>query len=205
MPARDARIDAYIDKAAPFAQPVLTHLRQLVHKACPEIEETIKWSFPVFELDGIVCSMASFKQHCAFGFWKAALMDDPKGILQVAERAAMGHMGNIRTLADLPSDKVMIAFIKQAVKLNQQGVKLPSKPKLTAKSAAADVPADLQKALNKNKTAKAVFEAFSNSNRKEYIDWIEEAKTEATRLKRLETAIEWIAEGKIRHWKYIRK
>jgi uncharacterized protein YdeI (YjbR/CyaY-like superfamily) len=204
MPSVDNRIDVYIEKAASFAQPILTHLRQLVHKACPEIEETIKWSFPVFQLNGIVCNMASFKEHCAFGFWKAALMDDPKGLLQVAERAAMGHLGNIRSLKDLPSDKVMIAFIKQAVQLNKDGMKLPAKPTKT-KAVALDVPADLQKALNKNKAAKTVFAAFSNTNRKEYIEWIEEAKTDATRQKRLDTAIEWMAEGKIKNWKYVKR
>ena len=127
------RIDAYISKAEPFAQPILQHIRKLVHKAYPEIEETIKWSFPHFEHKGTVCSMASFKQHCAFGFWKASIMKDPEGILEIKDREAMGHFNRITSLKDLPSDKVLIAYIKEAVRLNEENIKLPSKPKTPPK------------------------------------------------------------------------
>lgn len=130
MPVVDKRVDAYIANAAPFAQPVLTHFRSLIHKADPEVVETIKWGFPNFESHGtVVCSMAAFKQHCTFGFWKASLMKDPNKILAVSEKASMGHLGRIETLKDLPADKILISYIKEAVKLNADGVKVARKEK----------------------------------------------------------------------------
>src|SRR4051812_12924793 len=123
MAANDPRIDAYVAKSAGFARPVLEHLRKLVHKACPGVQETMKWSFPHFEHNGaILCSMAAFKQHCSFGFWKASVMKDPEGILQVADRHSMGHFDRICSLKDLPSDKILIAYIKEAASLNEQDI-----------------------------------------------------------------------------------
>lgn len=203
MASYDKRVDAYIARSAPFAQPILEHLRELVHKACPEIDETIKWSFPHFDYKGIVCSMAAFKQHCSFGFWKAAIMEDPKGILTIVGRTSMGHFDKITSLKDLPSDKIMIDYIRHAVKLNEGDVKLP--PKKSVKAKAVNVPDYLAKALKKNKKAHAAFEAFSNSHRNEYVQWITEAKTEPTRIKRMEQAVAWLSEGKSRNWKYERK
>jgi len=148
------RIDRYIDKSADFAKPILKHLRVLVHKACPEVEETWKWSFPHFDYMGSsVCSMAAFKQHCTFGFWKASIMSDPEKILTVKEKNAMGHLGQIKSLDDLPSDKILITYIKEAARLNKEGIKLPSKPKSTEKKE-LEVPDYFIKALNKNKPAK---------------------------------------------------
>ena len=201
MPSTDARIDAYIAKSADFAKPILTHLRKLVHKACPETTETIKWGMPFFETSGsILCNIAAFKEHCSFGLWNAPLLKDPEGILQVKDRNAMGHFDRITSVKDLPADKIIIAYLKEAASLNAQGVKKPvakkaPKPELT-------VPKELQTALNKNKKAKATFDAFSPSHRREYIEWITEAKTDATKEKRVATAIEWLAEGKQRMWKY---
>ena len=200
MNKQDPRIDAYIAKAAPFAQAILQHIRKLVHKACPDITETMKWSFPHFEYKGVVCSMAAFKQHCAFGFWKASIMKDPNKIMQIKDRGAMGHFDRITTVKDLPADKIMIAYIKEAVLLNENGIKLPAKTKTTQKEIV--VPADIIAALKKNSKAKKVFEAFSPSHQKEYIEWITEAKTEPTRIKRLNTMLEWLEEGKDRNWKY---
>jgi len=201
MPTTDKRIDAYIEKKADFAKPVLNHLRQIVHKACPEAEETIKWSMPFFDYKGsTLCGMSAFKEHCAFMFWKAKLMKDPEGILQVAERAAMGNFNRITSLKDLPSDKILIAYIKEAMRLNEEDVKLPARKKAAVKE--LEMPADFAAALKKNKNAKTVFDSFPPGKRKDYIEWITEAKTEATKLKRIETAVEWIAEGKARHWKY---
>src|SRR4051812_1257596 len=131
MVKKDPRVDAYIAKAQPFAQPVLNHLRKLVHTTCPQVEETIKWSFACFDYKGIFCSMASFKQHCTFGFWKTALLKDPKGILD-SKNEAMGSLGRITGMQDLPADKIIIDFIKQAMVLNEQGVKLPPRKKVTA-------------------------------------------------------------------------
>lgn len=202
MGKRDERIDAYIANSADFAKPILTHLRELVHTACPEIEESWKWSFPNFDYKGIVCSMASFKQHCSFGFWKASLMSDPHKILtQSAE--AMGQMGQIKSLADLPPDEVLISYIREAVELNEKGIKA-SKPQTNGKKE-LQIPDYLTSALEGNETASETFENFSYSNKKEYVEWLLEAKTEETRNKRLATAIEWMGEGKSRHWKYARK
>jgi uncharacterized protein YdeI (YjbR/CyaY-like superfamily) len=197
MPTVDPRIDAYIEKSADFARPVLTHLRKLIHKACPDVTETLKWSMPSFEFKGILCGFAAFKRHCTFGFWKQSLMESdafPKN------KTAMGSFGRITSLDDLPSDKVMIGLIHQAMELNENGVKVARKPKSTSKE--LTVPLDLTKALSKNKTAKAAFEKFSYSHKKEYVEWIEEARTEPTRNKRLATTVEWLSEGKSRNWKY---
>ncbi len=204
MPGNDKRIDAYIMNAERFAQPVLNHLRELVHIACPGVQETIKWSFPHFEYNGsILCSMASFKKHCAFGFWKASLMKDPHKLFAVHERTAMGQLGRIESIEDLPADKILISYIKQAARLNKEGVKLPSRARLA--STVSEAPDYMIKALKKNKKAWSNFEAFSPGQKKEYIEWVTGAKTEPTRNKRLSDMLEWVAEGKIRNWKYLRK
>ncbi|HEY0677797.1 MAG TPA: YdeI/OmpD-associated family protein [Chitinophagaceae bacterium] len=203
MPAYDPRIDAYIQKAAPFAQPILEHLRELVHKACPQVQETMKWSFPHFEYKGILCSMAAFKQHCSFGFWKAALLKDEKQLLNRHGDTGMGHFGKISSLKDLPSDKILTAYIQEAVHLNEDEIKLVSRTKAAPKKE-PQTPPELLSALKKNKAALKTFENFSPSHKREYVEWITEAKTEATRDKRIATTIEWLTEGKIRNWKYVR-
>src|SRR6187399_1938179 len=187
MPATDKRIDAYIESKAGFAKPILNHIRKLVYKACPEVEETIKWGMPFFDYKGSMCMMAAFKEHCTLGFWKAKLMNDPEGILQVADRAAMGNFDRITSLKDLPSDKIMIAYIKEAARLNEENIK--TVPKKKAPVAVLEVPVDLTAALKKNKKAQTVFDNFSPGKRKDYIEWITEAKTEATKFKRIETAV----------------
>ena len=202
MPTTDLRIDQYIAKKADFAKPILKHIRELVHKACPDVEETIKWGMPYFENKGeILCAMAAFKEHCTFLFWKASLMKDPEKIFQITDREAMGHFGRISSLKDLPSDKILIAYIKEAAKLNEDSIKLPPRQK-TVETKELETPADLTAALKKNKKAEAHFYKFPPGKKKEYILWLTDAKTEATRTKRLETAVAWIAEGKSRNWKY---
>jgi uncharacterized protein YdeI (YjbR/CyaY-like superfamily) len=196
-------LDAYIKDAEPFAQPILKHLRNLVHTACPEVEETIKWGFPHFDYKGVMCSMAAFKKHCAFGFWKSAIMADKEKVMEVKDRGAMGNFQRITSLSDLPADRILIAYIKEAKKLNEEKVKLPPRKKATVKKLI--VPAYFLKAIKRNNTAWKNFENFSYSNKKEYVEWIEEAKTDATREKRMETAVEWISEGKSRNWKYMKK
>lgn len=203
MPSIDPRIDAYIEQKADFAKTILKHLRELVHKACPDAEETIKWGMPFFDYKGsALCCIAGFKEHCTFAFWKAKLMKDPEGILQVADRGAMGNFDRITSLKDLPSDKILIAYIKEAAKLNEENVKLPQRKKTQV--AELEIPVDFAAALKKNKKAQTVFDNFSPGKKKDYIEWISEAKAEATKLKRIETAVEWIAEGKGRNWKYER-
>lgn len=202
MEKYDARIDAYIQKLEPFAQPILNHIRDLVHRACPEATETVKWGFPHFEYHGVLCSMASFKKHCSFGFWKAALLSDPHKLLNIAEKAAMGHFGQIKSLADLPDDAILIQYIQEGAKLNKENIKKEAKPKSAISKQNLVIPDYFQEALNQTEQAKRVFDSFSYSKQKEYITWLTEAKTEATRLKRQEIALEWITEGKSRNWKY---
>lgn len=204
MPPKDARIDLYISKSAVFAKPILIHLRKLVHVACPEVEETIKWGFASFDYKGSMCNMASFKQHCAFGFWKAQLMKDKALIKNAESESAMGHYGKITSLKDLPSDKKIIAHIKDAMILNEKGIKLQPRKVTTAKKEIV-VPVYFLKQLKKNKKAFTAFESFSPSHKKEYVEWITEAKTDETKTRRMHTAIEWISEGKSRNWKYIKK
>ncbi|MCB0728880.1 MAG: YdeI/OmpD-associated family protein [Ignavibacteriae bacterium] len=201
----DERIDAYIERREEFAKPVLKHIRKLVHKACPETEETIKWGFPHFDYKGeMLCSMAAFKQHCAFTFWKASLMKKNKS-LELTERSAMGHLGKIKSIKDLPSDKELVSMIREAMDLNEKGIKIKKAP-AAIRSAVKEIsiPDYFSKALNKNKKAKETFYAFSPSHKREYTEWIADAKTEATREKRMEKAIEWLSEGKSRNWKYIK-
>jgi uncharacterized protein YdeI (YjbR/CyaY-like superfamily) len=199
---KDNRIDQYIEGSADFAKPILDHLRTLVHQACPEVEEKIKWGFPHFDYKGVYTSMAAFKEHCAFNFWKVKLMADPHKLFGEKDERAMGNFGRIRTLNDLPSDEILMEYLLEARKLNDQGVKVtPKKPSEKEKTALA-VPDDLQAALSKNLAAQVFFDKFSYSQRKEYIMWINEAKTEETRAKRIGTTVEWVSEGKTRNWKY---
>ena len=198
MDSRDPRIDRYIEKSADFAKPILNHIRELVHFACPQVEETMKWGFPHFMYKGILRSMASFKQHCAVGFWKGSLVF--QSIPGVKKRETMGHLGRITAIADLPDRKTLSRCIIEAVRLNETGTKLPRKAKPPRKELV--VPDDLAAGLKKNKKALATFAGFTYSHRKEYVQWITAAKTEATRAKRLKTALDWMAEGKSRHWKY---
>ena len=203
MSATDSRVDAYIEKTAPFAKPILLKLRKLIFLACPEAKETIKWGFPNYEVEGaILCNMTAFKEHCSFGFWKAGLLKDPDGILQLAERNAMGHLDRLSSLKDLPADKILVSYLREAALLNKNNVKIV-RPKSSPKKELA-LPKALATALKKNKKAFTVFEAFSPSNRREYIEWINEAKTDETLNKRLAIAIEWMAEGKARNWKYMK-
>jgi len=198
MGTTDPRVDAYIETSAPFAKPILVHIRKSVHAGCPEVEETMKWSFPHFVYKGMLCSMAAFKAHCSFGFWKGSLLEVPPN------GTAMSQFGRITSLDDLPRSKELTRLVRQAAALNDDGVKL-ERPKRTAPKGPAKAPADLQKALKTNATASATFKALSPSHQREYIEWITEAKTDPTRKKRLATTIKWLSEGKSRNWKYERK
>jgi uncharacterized protein YdeI (YjbR/CyaY-like superfamily) len=195
MPGHDPRVDAYIAAAAEFARPILEEIRKRVHAACPQVEETIKWGMPNFvHAGGILCGMAAFKQHASFGYWKHAL------VMGEAERDGMGSYGKLASVGDLPPKARMQADLKRAMKLNEEGVK-PERRKPASKPA-PEVPGDLAAALDKDKAAKATFDGFPPSCKREYIDWIVEAKREETRAKREAQAVEWMAEGKRRNWKY---
>ena len=205
MSNRNKAIDAYILKSAAFARPILIYIRELVHVVCPDVEEKMKWSFPHFDYKGeMMCSMAAFKQHAAMSFWKAALMKDAALLETARSEEAMGHLGRITSLKDLPADKKLAGYIREAMKLNELGKKLPSKTKPSEKKE-LEVPEYFIKVLKKNKKALQTFQVFSFSHKKEYVTWITEAKTEETRNKRMDTAVEWMEEGKGRHWKYQRK
>jgi uncharacterized protein YdeI (YjbR/CyaY-like superfamily) len=198
MGTHDDRVDAYISRAQEFARPILTHLRTLVHSACPGANETIKWGFPHFEYEGVLCSMAAFKAHCAFGFWHAQMRE--LGGDKSGGEAAMGQFGRITKLGDLPKDAALKTLIRKAAAINESGVRPARVTK--PKSAPLGVPDDLAAALKRHRAAAANFDAMSPSHRREYIEWLVEAKREETRSKRLATAIEWIAQGKSKEWKY---
>lgn len=188
MGTTDKRIDQYIKNSADFARPILEHLRKVIHNAHPGIEESMKWSFPHFGYKGIVCSIAAFKNHCSFGFWKASLMKKNY------------RLDKITSLKDLPGDSEIVSSVLEAIALNEQDVKIKKEP--SAPKSTIEIPEDFRKMLSKNKIAKEKFESFSPSHKREYLEWIVEAKTEETRKKRMGTAIEWMSEGKSRHWKY---
>ena len=195
----DPRIDAYIERSAEFAQPILRHIREVVHSACPGVEETLKWSCPTFMHHGILCGMAAFKEHAAFNLWKGALIVDSDN-----DRVAMGQFGRLTKLSDLPSTKVLTAYLRKAMVLNEDRVKVPKirKPGLERKVVPTQPPTDLAAALRKNARARTTFDGFSPSHKREYIEWIVGAKREETRQRRLAQAIEMLAEGKTRNWKY---
>jgi uncharacterized protein YdeI (YjbR/CyaY-like superfamily) len=197
MGKKDPRVDAYIKESAAFAKPILKHLRKIVHIACPEVEETIKWQFPHFDYKGPMCGMAAFQAHCAFGFWKGELILGRKK----DQESGMGQFGRIGSIADLPDEKIMIGYVRKAFELNEKGVKAPgrSQPK---KRKPLPIPEYLTAELKKNAKARTAFENFTPSHQREYIEWLTEAKREETRQQRLKTAIEWMAQGKARNWKY---
>jgi uncharacterized protein YdeI (YjbR/CyaY-like superfamily) len=198
MGTKSPEVDRYIADAAPFARPILEKIRKAYHKADPEIVETIKWSVPHFEHKGIVGNMAAFKSHVSFGFWKAGLMSDRHGLLTNKTPAG----SRVSEVSELPSEKVLVETIREAVRLNDEGVKSAPRPKKAP--APLEIPEELTAALRKNRKARAVFEGFSPGAQREYAMWIAEAKQEATRQKRLAQAIEWISEGKQRNWKYMK-
>ena len=200
------KVDAYIAKAQPFAQPILEHLRALVHKNCPEVEETIKWSRPFFEYRGVILgNMSAFKQHCSFGFWGeeigAVLRDE-----SVLRDDGMGSLGRITSVDGLPPDKRMAGWIRKAAAFVDSGEytsPISARHRVVkAPKAAVEPPDEFAAALKKNKAATTVFASFSPSCKREYVEWIADAKRPETREKRIATAVEWIAEGKQRNWKY---
>ncbi len=190
------QVDAYIAKAAPFARPILTKIRKLFHRACPEIEETIKWGCPGFEHHGMLGGMAAFKQHATFGLWRQDALHDPHRLFK--SRSPMG--ARVLDVAQLPPDRVLLSYIRAAAKLNEQGP--PARPKPRPRPP-VKVPADLAAALRKNRKALSAFEAFPPSHKREYVEWIVEAKLPETRARRLATAIGWMGRGKSRNWKYM--
>jgi hypothetical protein len=201
--AKNPAFDAYIEKARPFARPVLKKIRAIVHKTIPGVQEEMKWSTPHFTHKGMLCGMGAYKEHCIFGFWKSPLLDD---VMVPLKAGGKGRLGDFRacitSVDDLPSDAAIVKLLKAAKKLNDDDVKMPKRKLTPAKDRVVTVPPAFMKAIKANKKAHATFTAFPYSKKKDYVEWIAEAKTAETRDKRTKTAIEWMAEGKARHWKY---
>ncbi|MEY2784459.1 MAG: hypothetical protein RL277_663 [Planctomycetota bacterium] len=195
-PQFDPRVDEYIRKARPFAQPILIELRRRIHAACPQLSETIKWGMPAFEYKGPLAGMAAFKQHCVFGFWKHELL------LKDSARAkqAMGSFGRITSLEDLPTQAAFRTLARRAVRLNEQGVRAPRTKTRSGQS--ASMHPELRRALRAAPAARRFLESLPPSQQREYLDWIAEAKRDETRARRITTAVEWLGQGKRRHWKY---
>lgn len=201
MEGKNGIIGQYILNSAPFAQEILLHIRSVVHDACPQVEESLKWGFPHFGFKGsILCSMAAFKNHCAFGFWLGCYMTDSFKLMESKDKSGMGNFGQLKSLKDLPPDEILILYIREAMDLSEKDVKI-QKPKPVSVQELV-VPDYFAKAIAQDSKARTIFETFSPGKKKEYMMWITEAKTDATRQKRLEQSLEWIAEGKSRNWKY---
>lgn len=196
MPRRDPRVTAYIARATPFARPILRHLRAAVHEACPEVEEGIKWGMPAFLHHGLLCGMAAFQAHATFGFWRHREVLGPR-----AGQAAMGSYGRLTSLADLPARRALLAQVRKAAALNEAGPRRAATPR---KRPAPATPADLRRALRGNPRARATWEGLAPSHRREYVEWVTEAKRAETRTRRVATALAWLAQGKRRNWKYER-
>jgi uncharacterized protein YdeI (YjbR/CyaY-like superfamily) len=191
MPKKDPRVDAYIAKSADFARPILNRIRKLVHAACPNVEETIKWHAPFFVHKGNLITLPAFKRHCALIFWKGRLF---------LNKDQKTKLRRLTSISELPGDKILTGYIRKAVEVNEAGIKIP-RPRPKAKKAVV-VPDYFQAVLGKNKKALAVFENFSPSHKREYVEWITEAKREETRTKRIQTAVDWLVQGKSWNWKY---
>ena len=198
-----AETDAYIENAQEFAKPILNHIRTILHKECPDIQEVIKWGFPCFESEGYMCGMQAHKNHCSFIFHKGTLMKDPDNILEIVGKTGMGSLGKLKSLDDLPSDEVLAKYIQDAVAINASGQKVARpKPK---KKVDLEISDFFMNELSSDASALETFQNFSMSNKRDYVEWVDGAKTEATRDRRMAQAVEWMAEGKVRNWKYIRK
>ena len=198
MGKKDPRVDAYIERAAPFAKPILKHLRKVVHRGCPEVEETIKWGMPHFDYKGLICGMAAFKAHCAFHFWKGELI---MGKSKKAEEA-MGQFGRITSIKDLPSETMLVGWVRKAAALKDKGISVPSRKRTKRKP--VPMPRYFSNALARNAKARNTFEDLSPSGKREYVEWLVSAKREETRDKRLNTAVEWLSQGKPHNWRYMK-
>ena len=206
--------DEYIAAAAEFAGPILEKVRAHVHKACPDVEESMKWSHPHFGYKGMLVGMSAHKAHVNVTFWHGAELEDPDGLLEVVGKTKMGNL-RAEKVSDLPNQRTFVKFVKEAMRLNEAAESAPSKPqrktgkkagkKATTAARSVDAPDDLLIALRKKKRALATYDAFSYTNKKEYVEWVTEAKREATREKRVAQAVEWMSEGKPRNWKYMKE
>lgn len=198
------KVDDYIAKSEPFAKPILEHLRAIIHETCPDVGEDIKWGTPHYSYKGDhLCMLGSFKNHCSFSIYKAEFLKDEKIAASVKAGKKFGYMDKVKSVSELPSTETLISLIKEAMSINEQGIKkvipVSDKPKTL------ETPDYLLDALAANEKAKAVWESKSDAFRKDYLVWIIDAKTDATRQKRIEQSLEWLADGKGRFWQYEKK
>jgi len=204
---RAANHDEYLERCEPFAAPILARIRKAMHQACPEIEETMKWNAPHFEHHGLIAGVAAFKRHVRLIFWRGKELTAPAGSFARVGRTGMGAL-RLEQLSDLPPQRVLVKYAKQAAKLNESAARAPQRG--TGRTAARraqrpiSAPRDLAAALRKNARARCTFDDFSATHRREYVEWIEAAKRDTTRASRIEQAVAWMAEGKSRNWKYRR-
>lgn len=199
----DPEVTKYIENSEDFAKPILSHIRELVHKNCPDVIESIKWGIPHFTYEkDYLCVMTAYKNHCSLAFMKGELMSDPRFAGDKDVKASRRFMGKITSMSDLPSDEELAGFIKEVMDLNERGIKLDKPAKAAPNSKSMETPEYFLEALSANPAAKQFFENQSPSFRKNYIVWLESAKTDATRQQRVDEALEWITEGKGRFWKY---
>jgi uncharacterized protein YdeI (YjbR/CyaY-like superfamily) len=198
MTTTDKRVDTYIAKAPDYAKPILTAVRAMIHEGAPDSEETIKWGHPAFIQNGMLCGMAAFKEYCAINFWKATLVIDP----DARQTNSAGVLGKITKVKDLPPKRVFVGYVKRAVEVNASGLKVPRAP--AKPKSPLPTPKDFRQAIDKSAQARQAFESLSPSHRREYIQWITEAKQDSTRARRIAQAVEWMAEGKPRNWKYMK-
>ena len=197
------QVDDYIANAPDYAQPILKKIRTAFHKGCPGVEEAIKWGIPYFLHHGMLGGMAAFKKHVGFGFWRSSELDDPEQLFETGTGAKQSMCtAKVFDVKELPTQKVLVDYVKRAAKLNENGKPTPKK---ASKNISTRVPADLADLLKKNKAAKTTYDALAPGQKRDYIEWITEAKRDATRQKRLKTTIEWLSEGKRRNWKYEKK
>lgn len=193
---RDPRVDTYIARAQPFARPILEHVRDRVHAVLPAVEEALKWSMPAYTVGGkIVLITASFKAHAALNFWRG---QELRG--NAADGEAMGQFGKLASLGDLPPDEELDALILKAAEL-AKAAPAPRQVKHAPKPT-PELHPEFAAALEATPKAKARLDGFPPSAQRDYFEWISEAKQPATRAKRIATAVEWLSEGKRRHWKY---
>ena len=187
----DPRVDAYIEAAQPFARPILTKVRAVVHAAVPDAAETMKWSMPFFTLNGRdVAMMAAFKVHAGVGIFDGSAMGGGE---------AMSNCGKLATVDDLPAD--LPARLQTAAVLAAQGKPMRAAAPRPPKAEIA-MPDDLAAALAAYPAAAAQFTAFPPGARREYLEWVTSAKQPTTRAKRIETTVAQAAEGKRLNWKY---
>jgi len=198
QPEIDARVDAYILKAPEFAQPILERIRASFHAGCPDLKENIKWGVPAFERNGLLGGMAFFKAHVSYGFWRSGEMEDPLGWLGKERKASFMSL-KVASVKELPTKAALTKYVKEARRVDQE---VPKNAPKKSKSAAPKAPAVMTKAIGQNKQAAAFWKGLTPGYRKEYVEWVTEAKREATQEKRLAQTVEWLAEGKTKNWKY---